>query len=249
VRIGVVTFPGTLDDGDAARAVRLAGGTPVALWHASDDVGGVDAVVLPGGFSYGDYLRCGAIAALAPVMSAVVEASGVGYAVQATPSTLAGLREGVEVLLHTSLVVREDSMTLFGFADRDEREVFEVLQSVSGVGPRLALAMLATLAPDALRRAVACGDVAALQRVPGIGKKGAQRLVLELGAKLGPERGGRADPGESATVSGDVVEALVGLGWSERDAAAAVAEAGGDSPEAGLPELLRASLRVLGARR
>ena len=140
-------------------------------------------------------------------------------------------------------------MTLFGFADCDEREVFEVLQSVSGVGPRLALAMLATLAPDALRRAVACGDVAALQRVPGIGKKGAQRLVLELGAKLGPERDGRADPGESAAVSGDVVEALVGLGWSERDAAAAVAEAGGDSPEAGLPELLRASLRVLGARR
>ena len=75
MRIGVVTFPGTLDDGDAARAVRLAGGTPVALWHASDDVGGVDAVVLPGGFSYGDYLRCGAIAALAPVMSAVVEAA------------------------------------------------------------------------------------------------------------------------------------------------------------------------------
>ena len=102
---------------------------------------------------------------------------------------------------------------------------------------------------EALRRAVACGDVAALQRVPGIGKKGAQRLVLELGAKLGPERGGRADPGESATVSGDVVEALVGLGWSERDAAGAGAEAGGDSPEAGLPELLRASLRVLGARR
>jgi holliday junction DNA helicase ruvA len=190
----------------------------------------------------------GTVVALGPA-SAVVEASGVGYAVQATPSTLAGLREGVEVLLHTSLVVREDSMTLFGFADRDEREVFEVLQSVSGVGPRLALAMLATLAPDALRRAVACGDVAALQRVPGIGKKGAQRLVLELGAKLGPERSGRADPGESATVSGDVVEALVGLGWSERDAAAAVAEAGGDSPEAGLPELLRASLRVLGARR
>ena len=90
----------------------------------------------------------GTVVALGPA-SAVVEASGVGYAVQATPSTLAGLREGVEVLLHTSLVVREDSMTLFGFADRDEREVFEVLQSVSGVGPRLALAMLATLAPCA----------------------------------------------------------------------------------------------------
>ena len=97
MRIGVVTFPGTLDDGDAARAVRLAGGTPVALWHASDDVGGVDAVVLPGGFSYGDYLRCGAIAALAPVMSAVVEAAGKGMPVL-------GICNGFQILCEAHLL-------------------------------------------------------------------------------------------------------------------------------------------------
>ena len=97
MRIGVVTFPGTLDDGDAARAVRLAGGTPVALWHASDDVGGVDAVVLPGGFSYGDYLRCGAIAALTPVMSAVVEAAGKGMPVL-------GICNGFQILCEAHLL-------------------------------------------------------------------------------------------------------------------------------------------------
>ncbi|MFC2433964.1 MAG: phosphoribosylformylglycinamidine synthase subunit PurQ [Peptidiphaga sp.] len=97
MRIGVVTFPGTLDDGDAVRAVRLAGGTPVALWHASDDVGGVDAVVLPGGFSYGDYLRCGAIAALTPVMSAVVEAAAKGVPVL-------GICNGFQILCEAHLL-------------------------------------------------------------------------------------------------------------------------------------------------
>ena len=97
MRIGVVTFPGTLDDGDAARAVRLAGGTPVALWHASDDVGEVDAIVLPGGFSYGDYLRCGAIAALTPVMSAVVEAAGKGVPVL-------GICNGFQILCEAHLL-------------------------------------------------------------------------------------------------------------------------------------------------
>ena len=97
MRIGVVTFPGTLDDGDAARAVRLAGGSPVALWHASDDVGEVDAIVLPGGFSYGDYLRCGAIAALTPVMSAVVEAAGKGMPVL-------GICNGFQILCEAHLL-------------------------------------------------------------------------------------------------------------------------------------------------
>ena len=97
MRIGVVTFPGTLDDGDAARAVRLAGGEPVALWHASDDVGEVDAIVLPGGFSYGDYLRCGAIAALTPVMSAVVEAAGKGVPVL-------GICNGFQILCEAHLL-------------------------------------------------------------------------------------------------------------------------------------------------
>lgn len=97
MKIGVVTFPGTLDDGDAARAVRLAGGAPVALWHASDDVGEVDAIVLPGGFSYGDYLRCGAIAALTPVMSAVVEAAGKGFPVL-------GICNGFQILCEAHLL-------------------------------------------------------------------------------------------------------------------------------------------------
>lgn len=182
--------------------------------------------------------------------AAVIEAGGVGYAVQATPATLAGLRVGQEAFVHTSLVVREDSMTLFGFADADEREVFDVLQTVSGVGPKLALTILATLTPDQLRQAVANADIAALTRVSGVGKKGAQRLVLEIGAKLGPRRGGDDLEAPSSNArSGDVVAALVGLGFSERDAESAFSQVEKATPEAEVPELLRASLKILGAGR
>ena len=181
--------------------------------------------------------------------AAVIEAGGVGYAVQATPATLAGLRVGQEAFVHTSLVVREDSMTLFGFADADEREVFDVLQTVSGVGPKLALTILATLTPDRLRQAVANADIAALTRVSGVGKKGAQRLVLEIGAKLGPRRGGDFEAPSSNARSGDVVAALVGLGFSERDAESAFSQVEKATPEAEVPELLRASLKILGAGR
>ena len=181
--------------------------------------------------------------------AAVIEAGGVGYAVQATPATLAGLRAGQEAFVHTSLVVREDSMTLFGFADADEREVFDVLQTVSGVGPKLALTILATLTPDQLRQAVANADIAALTRVSGVGKKGAQRLVLEIGAKLGPRRGGDFEAPSSNARSGDVVAALVGLGFSERDAESAFSQVEKATPEAEVPELLRASLKILGAGR
>lgn len=181
--------------------------------------------------------------------AAVIEAGGVGYAVQATPATLAGLRVGQEAFVHTSLVVREDSMTLFGFADADEREVFDVLQTVSGVGPKLALTILATLTPDRLRQAVANADIAALTRVSGVGKKGAQRLVLEIGAKLGPRREGDLEAPSSNARSGDVVAALVGLGFSERDAESAFSQVEKATPEAEVPELLRASLKILGAGR
>ncbi len=181
--------------------------------------------------------------------AAVIEAGGVGYAVQATPATLAGLRVGQEAFVHTSLVVREDSMTLFGFADADEREVFDALQTVSGVGPKLALTILATLTPDQLRQAVANADIAALTRVSGVGKKGAQRLVLEIGAKLGPRRGGDLEAPSSNARSGDVVAALVGLGFSERDAESAFSQVEKATPEAEVPELLRASLKILGAGR
>lgn len=126
----------------------------------------------------------GPVAALAPT-SAVIEVGGVGMLVQCTPATLAGLRIGQEAKIATSLVVREDSLTLYGFADDDERQTFELLQTASGVGPRLAQAMIAVHSPDTLRVAVATGDEKTLTAVPGIGKKGAQKLLLELKDRLG----------------------------------------------------------------
>ncbi|WP_277210099.1 Holliday junction branch migration protein RuvA [Isoptericola croceus] len=187
---------------------------------------------------------------------AVLDVQGVGYLVHATPATLAGLRPGEPAHLHTTLVVREDSMTVYGFADADEREVFETAQSVSGVGPRIALAMLAVLTPDALRRAIAAEDTAALRRVPGVGAKSAQRIVLELTGKLGaPGSDGGATHVAAAFTDGrgQVVEALVGLGWSAKVAEDAVAkvlaEAGTDVvAEADVPATLRAALRRLGPR-
>lgn len=181
---------------------------------------------------------------------AVVEVGGVGLAVQATPGTLASLRAGQEVELATSLVVREDSLTLFGFADADEREVFETLQTVSGVGPRLALAMLAVHTPDGLRRAVATEDLTALCRVPGIGRKGAQRIVLDLADRIGaPSEAVPRGAPVPATRAGhpDVVEALVGLGWNAKQAEAAVQAVGAaDGAPRDQTGLLRAALRHLG---
>lgn len=192
---------------------------------------------------------------------AVVDVGGVGYLVHATPTTLATLRVGQTAGVATSMVVREDSMTLYGFGDPDERDVFEVVQTVSGVGPRLALAMLAVHTPDALRRAVAGEDLAALTRVPGIGRKGAQRIVLELGDRLGPPSAALAGAGsaaEPAANAGDhserVVEALAGLGWPAKQADDAVAkvlaDAGTDAVAADeVATTLRAALRLLGGHR
>jgi Holliday junction DNA helicase RuvA len=184
--------------------------------------------------------------------SAVLEVGGVGLLVQATPGTLAGLRLGQEAELSTSLVVREDALTLFGFVDADERDVFETVQTVSGIGPRLALAMLAVHSPDGLRRAVAVQDLTALMKVPGIGRKGAQRIVLELTDRLGaPVGADAASPGLTAASPAawrdQVVEALVGLGWSAKQAVDAVDVVSGD--EAGTADVagvLRSALRHLG---
>ncbi|MFC0040105.1 Holliday junction branch migration protein RuvA [Actinomadura rayongensis] len=191
----------------------------------------------------------GTVAASGPD-TAVIDVGGVGYAVQCAPATLAGLRVGEEARVPTSLVVREDSMTLFGFADDDERQVFELLQTASGVGPRLALAMLAVHSPDALRAAVAAEDLAALTRVPGIGKKGAQRIVLELRDRLGAPSGGPAAvPAPRAAAWRDQVQAgLVNLGWSARDADAAVDAVAadlGDADVPAVPVLLKAALKKL----
>lgn len=197
----------------------------------------------------------GRVAALAPD-GAVVEVGGVGLSVQCTPSTLAGLRIGEAAHLPTSLIVREDSLTLYGFADEDERVVFELLQTASGVGPRLAQAMLAVHGPDELRRAVATEDLAALTQVPGIGRKGAQRIVLELKDRLGAVRGvaapGRGPARAPAAWRDQLHGALLGLGWSSREAdegvsaAAPVAdETAADGAVPDVAVLLKVALRAL----
>jgi Holliday junction DNA helicase RuvA len=170
----------------------------------------------------------GRVAAVAPD-GAVVEVGGIGLSVQCTPGTLATLRTGATARLATSLVVREDSLTLYGFVDDDERSLFELLQTASGVGPRLAQAMLAVYSPAELRRAVSTEDIRALTRVPGIGKKGAERLVLELRDRLGPVSSSEyasAAAANSAAGSGwrdQVREAVIGLGWSAKEAEEAIA--------------------------
>jgi len=180
--------------------------------------------------------------------SAVVEVGGVGLELLCTPNTLAGLRIGHPVTLPTSMVVREDSLTLFGFADEDEKQVFELVQTASGVGPKLAQAMLAVLTPDAVRRAVAGDDVHTLTRVPGIGQKGAQRIILELKDRIGIPVASSAGgtPALTEPWREQVQQGLVGLGWSAKDAdraIEAVADEAGDQPD--IAALLRAALRTL----
>ncbi|KZS80202.1 Holliday junction DNA helicase RuvA [Mycobacterium kansasii] len=178
----------------------------------------------------------------------VIEAAGVGYRVNATPSTLATLRQGTEARLVTAMIVREDSMTLYGFADREARDLFLTLLSVSGVGPRLAMATLAVHDAAALRRALADGDVAALTRVPGIGKRGAERIVLELRDKVGPA-GAAAPALNGHTVRTPVVEALVGLGFAAKQAEEAIDKVLAGEPEATTSGALRAALALLGKAR
>jgi holliday junction DNA helicase RuvA len=177
----------------------------------------------------------------------VIEAAGVGYKLMATPSTLATLRRGGEARLITAMIVREDSMTLYGFPDADARNLFLTLLGVSGVGPKIALATLAVYDAHALRQALADGDVTALTRVPGIGKRGAERMVLELRDKIGPV-------GTSAVVTlvnghavrGPVIEALVGLGFVAKQAEEATDKVLANEPEATTSTALRSALSLLG---
>jgi holliday junction DNA helicase RuvA len=193
---------------------------------------------------------------------AVIDVGGVGLRVQCTPDTLSTLKPGEIARVATSLVVREDSLTLFGFGSEDERNVFELLQAASGIGPRLALAMLAVHSPDALRKAVSNEDLNALTMVPGIGKKGAQRIVLELKDRLGSPSdfaSGASAPRQAGRQSwrDQVTSGLVNLGWSLRDAEQAVAAVEAEHAEAAeasgagepdpldVPTALRAALRKL----
>ncbi|HEV7707325.1 MAG TPA: Holliday junction branch migration protein RuvA [Asanoa sp.] len=193
----------------------------------------------------------GVVAAVSPD-GAVIEVGGVGLAVQCAPGTIAGLRVGQPARLATSLIVREDSLTLYGFADDDEKHLFELLQTASGVGPRLAQAVLAVHHPDVVRKAIANADTATLTRVPGIGKKGAERLVLELRDRIGPIAIGADGAGGvvGAVWHEQVRQGLVGLGWTAAQAdqaVTAVAEkASGTEP---VPMLLKMAIQLLGRTR
>lgn len=204
----------------------------------------------------------GRVAAVSPD-GAVVEVGGIGLAVQCTPGTIARLQVGESARLSTSLIVREDSLTLYGFADDDERSLFELLQTANGVGPRLAQAVLAIHPPREVRRAVSMADVKALMQVPGIGKKGAERLILELRDRLGsistdttfdgPAPVGLPAVTPVAPWRDQLTSALVGLGWSGKEAETALTQlapvADAQIVETGSVEvavLLRQALRLLG---
>jgi Holliday junction DNA helicase RuvA len=177
----------------------------------------------------------------------VIEAAGVGYKVMATPATLATLRRGAEARLITAMIVREDSQTLYGFPDSDARGLFSTLLGVSGVGPKIALATLAVYDATALRQALADGDVTALTRVPGIGKRGAERMVLELRDKIGAVSGGAGLAAATGhAVRTPVVEALVGLGFAAKQAEEATDKVLAGDPDANTQSALRAALSLLG---
>ncbi|WP_018500104.1 Holliday junction branch migration protein RuvA [Parafrankia discariae] len=224
----------------------------------------------------------GTVEALSPG-SVVVDVGGVGVLVWCTPSTLARLRVGERARLATTLVVRETELTLYGFRDADERDVFEILQGAAGVGPRLAQAVLGVHSPDVIRRAVAEEDLATLTKVPGIGRKSAQRIVLDLRDRLGPPSAAVPSPRVATPLppaavdprlgaAGEQVrDALVGLGYSAKEALDAVVAAravppgpadggtdgtavartdgtAGDDGDGDPAALLRASLAVLRPR-
>ncbi|MGI8425073.1 MAG: Holliday junction branch migration protein RuvA [Actinomycetota bacterium] len=171
-----------------------------------------------------------------------LEVGGVGYLVNVPASLLAELRLGQKVRMLTHMVVREDSMTLFGFAGPEDRDLFLTLLSVTGVGPKLAIGILGTLPPEVFRRAVASGDIVALTSVSGLGKRGAERIVLELKERLGVGTVSAEDQSKMA----EVREALMGLGYSAmelREVLDRVLDQAGDGVEVG--GLVKAALREL----
>jgi Holliday junction DNA helicase RuvA len=193
----------------------------------------------------------GLVAAVGPD-GVVIEIGGIGLAVSCAPATIARLRVGEPARLATSLVVREDSLTLYGFADDDERSLFELLQTANGVGPKLAQTILGVLSPRDVRRSIATADYPALVTVPGIGRKVAERIVLELRDRIGPIDGDApavdlAGLTAVAPWRDQVTRALAGLGFTGKEAEAALdaltPEQGG-SPDVAV--VLRRAIQLLG---
>ena len=175
----------------------------------------------------------------------VVVSGGLGFKVFIVPPLASELHKGDEVELYTHLIVREDALTLYGFKTEEERKVFEILMSVTGIGPRIGLAALSVFSPNDLRRAVADQDTATLSRIPGVGKKVASRMLVELGDKLGlPAQLPEASAPSAGVVEAEVKAALIGLGWNETKAESVLSELGGNGLNA--PDLLRAALMKLG---
>ena len=175
----------------------------------------------------------------------VVVYGGLGFKVFIVPPLASELHKGDEVELYTHLIVREDALTLYGFKTEEERKVFEILMSVTGIGPRIGLAALSVFSPNDLRRAVADQDAATLARIPGVGKKVASRMLVELGDKLGlPAQLPEASAPSAGVVEAEVKAALIGLGWNEAKAESVLSELGGNGLNAS--DLLRAALMKLG---
>ncbi len=183
----------------------------------------------------------------------VVEASGLGYRLLCPPSALALCREGNEVSLYTSLIVREDSMTLYGFATCEHRDAFELVQQASGVGPKLALSIVSVWEPDQLADAVMSNNIRALTQVPGIGKKGAEKIIIELREKIAILKTGETTSQPSGSVISmgwvaDVSEGLQSLGWNSKDADRAcemIADRVAKNPDMSLSDMMRAALKTL----
>lgn len=195
--------------------------------------------------------------------AAVLECAGVGYRVIATPRTLGILRRGEDAFILTTLAVKEDSMTLYGFTDSGDQEMFTVLQSVSGFGPKLAMTSLSVMNAEELATAISAGEAKTLQRIPGIGKRVAERLIVELKDKVaqwqpsstgneavGTEHGRAGVAGEpSAALSEQVVAALIGLGFGGKQATGAVEKVVAQQPDADSSRVLRAALAELGPKK
>ncbi len=179
--------------------------------------------------------------------SVVISVGGVGMHVLCSPAVIAKVTLGHEASLHTSLIVREDSLTLFGFSDVESRELFDIVQSVSGFGPKLAFTIIATFEADDLRRAIGSGDVARLTKTPGVGSKGAQRLILELKDKIGFVGGASVAHTDEPEWHDQVSQALVGLGWNAREAQKAIdaVDHAGVADPKDVASLLRLALQVL----